>query len=501
MTINTIPAFLEALRKSRLLGAADLNEIKARLLPGAADPQVLAGRLVQHGVLTPYQANHILEGLDQELVVGPYRLLNLLGEGGLSQVFQAEHTGTRTLVALKILHPELRSNRKVLDQLRQEMEVITRLSHPHFVQAFELNLEEETGSPYFAMEYVEGIDLGKLLGLVGPLPMTQACEYIRQAALGLEYAYEQGLVHRDIKPANLLISADSSTLRILDIGLARLEWSYKADPAATPTPTNQGITLMGTPDYVAPEQALNADQADIRADIYSLGCTLYHLLAAEPPFPGNSLARKLLHHQQAPPPSIRRLRPEVPEELDAVLQKMMAKQPDERYRTPALVAIALKPFCQGEEVWVSVDQFLPAGTNLEARNRESAVKAQPGESAPGRPRCPATASIPYGTPGYPERRAHVRRGGNLIAVLINDSLHPEEPLRGWVLNRSAAGLSLLVEDALEVDTMVKVRPNVAHLQAFWQEVKVIYCYRERLRWRVGCQFVQKVSWEELRFFG
>jgi serine/threonine protein kinase len=491
MTINTIPAFLEALRKSRLLGAAHLNDIKARLLPGVTEPRVLADRLVRHGLLTPYQARHILGGVEQELVVGPYRLLDLLGEGGLSQVFKAEHVGTRALVALKLLHAELRSNAQVLGQLRQEMEAITRLSHPHFVQAFELELEGGAGSrgaPYLAMEYVEGLDLGKLLAQVGPLPLTQACEYARQAALGLEYAYEQGLVHRDVKPANLLVSADSSTVRILDIGLARLEWSYRPDPGSTPTPADQGITLMGTPDYVAPEQALNAEQADIRADIYSLGCTLYHLLAGEPPFPGKSLARKLLQHQQAAPPSVRRLRPELPEELDAVLQKMMAKQPDDRYRTPALVAIALKPFCQGDDVWVSVDQFLP-------RSQEA------GEDRPAAAVDPKPPAGPSREAEYAERRTYPRRAGNPIPVLILDSYHPDEPLHGWVMDRSQGGVGLLVEDALEVETVVEMRPDLPHLQTFWLQVRVVYCYRERLRWHVGCQFVKKLSWEELRFFG
>jgi serine/threonine protein kinase len=496
MSIDTIPAFLEALRKSRLLGAADFNDIKARLLPGVHDPRALAARLVQHGLLTPYQSKHILDGLDQELVVGPYRLLDLLGEGGLSQVFKAEHVGTRSLVALKLLHPELRSNVRVLDQLRQEMEVITHLSHPHFVQAFELNLEGagSRGAPYFAMEYVEGIDLGKLLAQVGPLPMTQACEYARQTALGLEYAYEKGLVHRDVKPANLLVSADSSTVRILDIGLARLEWSCRPDSNSTPTPANQDISLMGTPDYVAPEQALNAETADIRADVYSLGCTLYHLLAGEPPFPGNSLARKLLHHQQAMPPSVRRLRADLPEELDAVLQKMMAKQPDDRYQQPALVAIALKPFCQGDDVWVSVDQFLP--------KQESGVRSQESDQCPPAAADPKPApAVPPGTKELSERRSHPRRAGNPIPVLILDSFHPDEPLHGWVMDRSPGGVGLLVEDALEVDTLVQMRPDVPHLQTFWLQVRVVYCQRERLRWRVGCQFVKKLSWEELRVFG
>jgi serine/threonine protein kinase len=492
MTIDTIPAFLEALRKCRLVGAAHLNDIKARLLHGMSDAQSLAARLVRHGLLTPYQARHILDGLDQELVVGPYRLLDLLGEGGLSQVFKAEHTGTRSLVALKLLHPELRSNVKVLEQLRQEMEIITHLSHPHFVQAFELNLEGDArarGVPYFAMEYVEGLDLGKLLALVGPLPMTQACEYMRQAALGLEYAFEKGLVHRDIKPANLLVSADSSTLRILDIGLARLEWSYRPDPESPPEPGNQGITLMGTPDYVAPEQALNAEQADIRADIYSLGCTLYHLLAGEPPFPGKSLAKKLLQHQQAPPPSVRRPRPDLPEELDAVLQKMVAKQPDDRYRTPALVAIALKPFCQGDDVWVMVDQFLPTPEEASGARRPSAAEPEP-ETSGSR-----------GTPDEAERRSHPRRAGNPVAVLIRDSFHPDEPLHGWVMDRAPGGVGLLVEDALEVDTVVQMRPDLPHIQTLWLQVRVVYCRRERLRWHVGCQFVKKLSWEELRLFG
>jgi serine/threonine protein kinase len=385
-----------------------------------------------------------------------------------------------------VLHADLRANEEILDQFRQEREVLARLSHPAFVQVFPDN---EGGARHsFVMEFVPGLDLQKWLQRAGPLPVGQACDYVRQAALGLQYAYEQGLVHRDIKPANLFVHSAGDQLRILDIGLVRREW-------ATSEVLDPNVPLMGTPDYIAPEQAANPHEADIRADLYSLGCTFFHLLTGQPPYAGKSLAQKLFQHQQTEPPSSRDLRPDVSPELAGFVQKMMAKAAGDRPKTPAALAAALGGFCQPEAQWIEPAQFLPSALDADYIPSVGAASVEsplPALNASG----PA-----YGTPGFPERRAAPRRGGNAVSLLIAESPSAAEPLRGWVLNRSPGGLGLMVEDAVEIDTIVHVQPQGANFGDRWFPVRVIYCFAERIRWRVGCQFVDRLSWDDLRVFG
>ena len=193
------------------------------------------------------------------------------------------------------------------------------------------------------MEYVEGSDLHRLVEKSGPLPLGQACHYIRQAALGLQHASERGLVHRDIKPSNLQVAATGEVVKILDMGLARSrEPESNAGGRADLT---QACSIMGTPDYIAPEQIADPRQVDVRADIYSLGCTLYYLLAARPPFPGGAWEEKLVCHRKVEPQPIEHVRPDVPAAFAAVLRKMMAKRPEDRYAVPTAAADALAPFC------------------------------------------------------------------------------------------------------------------------------------------------------------
>src|SRR5262245_26267592 len=217
--IDSVDSLIHSLRRSGLIDPAQLNEAKTRLSQGVRDPQLLARRLADRGWLTPYQIERIFEGRDEELVVGRFRILSLLGEGGLCQVYKAYDTGNRWVAALKVVHPHLREQPEVLQQLRQEVGVMARLSHPNFVKVLQAPSDEASYS--FAMEFVDGLDLSRVLQQTGPLPMAQACDYVRQAARGLQYAFEQGLVHRDIKPANLIVTFQGDRIKILDIGLAR----------------------------------------------------------------------------------------------------------------------------------------------------------------------------------------------------------------------------------------------------------------------------------------
>jgi serine/threonine protein kinase len=206
---------------------------------------------------------------------------------------------------------------------------------------------DQAGELYFyVMEFVDGEDLDRLVLKNGPLPVHRACDYVRQAALGLQHAHEQGFVHRDIKPGNLLVTADGTTVKLLDLGLARMR-RPGPDGRSQTAVTQIGI-FIGTPDFVAPEQAVNSRDVDIRADLYSLGCTFYYLLTGQAPFAGLSVMDKLLKHKTEHPVRVESTRADVPRKVSAILRKLMAKRPEDRYRTPAEAAEALAPFCRPE---------------------------------------------------------------------------------------------------------------------------------------------------------
>jgi serine/threonine protein kinase len=340
MPLGSVSDFVEQLRKTKLLKVAQIDELVRILQPRYPDTAGLAKDLVRRGWLTVYQVNQLFQQHGQQLVLGPYHIIDYLGKGGVSQVFKAFHTGRNCVVALKVIHPELLAKPEAVARFQREMRVVTQLSHPNVVQAFD---DVPIGVTHFyAMEFIEGTDLYKLVQLNGPLPVAQACDMVRQVALGLQHAHEKGLVHRDIKPANIVRIGDGTFVKILDMGLTRLRQGPGADPDVL---TLQG-TMMGSPDYISPEQARDARSVDIRADIYSLGCTLYYLLAGKPPYPGGALMEKIHKHMNVPAPPVMSLRPEVAADVSNIVAKMMAKRADERYQTPAEVAAALEPLCK-----------------------------------------------------------------------------------------------------------------------------------------------------------
>ncbi len=274
--------------------------------------------------------------------LGQYQLLEKLGQGGMGTVYTARHAKLDRVVALKMLSKHQMADDRAVGRFEREMKAVGRLDHPNVVRATDAG--EHQGTPFLVMEYVDGCDLGELVRRLGPLPVADACELTRQAAQGLQAAHEHGLVHRDVKPSNLMLTR-TGELKILDLGLAR----FQAD-----RPTGEEMTAtgqaMGTADYMAPEQASDSRTADIRADIYSLGCTLYKLLSGHAPFSGpqyRSNFEKMMAHVQQPVPPIRDHRADVPDELAAVLERMLAKDLDQRYTTPADVAEALAPLCAG----------------------------------------------------------------------------------------------------------------------------------------------------------
>jgi WD40 repeat protein/serine/threonine protein kinase len=346
------PSFLAALRDSRLLDPAQLAELSRLPEAGGADPRPLARLAFQRGWLTRYQINLVAAGRGKELSLGPYVVLERLGEGAMGQVFKARHRLLGRVVALKVIRREKLTNPDAVRRFYQEAQAAAHLSHPNVVLAYDVGQAGNTH--YLAMEYVEGVDLARLVKERGRLPVSQACEYVRQAALGLQHAFEKGLVHRDIKPHNLLVSraaerpgapAAGDVVKVLDFGLARLQ-----GPPDGQTGLTRLGAVMGTPDYIAPEQAMDSRGVDSRADLYSLGCTLYFLLAGRPPFPGNSLTEVLLKHQMEPAAPLASLGVEVPAGVQAVLDRLMAKRPEDRYPTPAEAARALAPFCREEAI-------------------------------------------------------------------------------------------------------------------------------------------------------
>jgi serine/threonine protein kinase len=291
-----------------------------------------------------------VHSIPQELVDHPrYRVLGPIGEGGMGAVYRAEHRRMERVVALKVIHPGLMRNPATVQRFHQEVRAAAQLHHPNIVTAHDA--DQAGGLHFLVMEYIEGTSLADLVLRRGPLPVAEVCDYIRQAALGLQHAHERGMVHRDIKPANLMVQpagpAPGSVIKILDFGLARLPRTMDGlSSGDSPTaPLTGAGTVMGTADYIAPEQAADPRAADIRADIYSLGCTLFYLLTGRAPFSDGSVEDKLARHAGTPLPPVNLFRPEMPAGLGAVLARMSAKDPADRYSTPAEVAEALAPFC------------------------------------------------------------------------------------------------------------------------------------------------------------
>ena len=282
--------------------------------------------------------------LDEQLTgtFGQYRLLEQIGRGGMGMVYKALHTRLKRLVAIKLLPTERTRDPQAVLRFQGEMEAVGRLDHPNLVRAHDAG--EVEGQHFLAMEYLDGSDLARLVRSSGPLTVADACEAIRQAALGLHYAHQHGLVHRDVKPSNLMRTA-GGVIKVLDLGLARL--SGDQPPADEMTGAGQ---VMGTGDYIVPEQGQDARHADARSDIYSLGCTFYFLLAGRAPFADrehNTFVKKVMAHSEKPVPPIKAIRGDIPDAVVAILERMTAKIPVERFQTAAEVSLALETYATG----------------------------------------------------------------------------------------------------------------------------------------------------------
>jgi serine/threonine protein kinase len=331
--------------------------------------------------------------------MGNFEILEEINRGGMGIIFKARQKGLNRLVALKVIMPGRVTNQDGLRRFKKEVEAAALLSHENIVRVFDTDLDGQW--PYLAMEYVPGIDLLRLVRQAGPVAAADACYYIRQAAEGLQHAFEQGLIHRDIKPANLMVTPSPLAppqrgqtgrlpkVKILDMGLARVVG--KAETAEPHEPTQAGI-FLGTPDYVSPEQAEDSRTADIRSDIYSLGGTFYYLLTGAVPFPGNSVVAKLRRQMTEEPPSAAALRPEVSADLDALVRRMMARNPAERPQTPAQVADALTVLMQAGLFATAASASSPGGLSLGGSGTHLNIPSGP-LSVPTGP-----LSVPFGPP-------------------------------------------------------------------------------------------------------
>jgi serine/threonine protein kinase len=349
----TFDEFFDCLAASGIM-SRDQAERAVAELPAdrrPADPKGLATLWAKTGKLTRYQALCLLQGKPKYLAFGEYLILDKLGQGGMGQVLKAEHRRMKRIVALKLITGDSLKNPDSLQRFHREVQAAARLIHPNIVTAFDAN--EHAGMHYYVMEFVDGTDLGALVKANGPLPIDRAIDFIAQAARGLAYAHSKGIVHRDIKPSNLLLDQEG-TIKLLDLGLARTEH----DDTHELTIAGQ---VLGTVDYIAPEQAVNTHTADARSDIYSLGCTLYRLLTGEPIYSGDTMMQKLLAHRDAPIPSLREKRPNVPPAVDAIFQRMVAKRPQDRPQSMAEVATQL----DGLELSADSTPYLPKPTNIQ----------------------------------------------------------------------------------------------------------------------------------------
>jgi serine/threonine protein kinase len=377
---TTVAEFIELVQKSGVVDgprlSAYVQNTDERSAP-PADPAKFANLLIRDGILTDFQAEQILQGKWRRFTIGNYKVLEKLGSGGMGQVFLAEHKIMRRKVAVKVLPSAKAEDPSSLERFHREARAVAALDHPHLVRAFDIGQDDNLH--YLVMEYVDGASLQEIVKKTGPLDPTRACYYVHRTAEGLQYAYEvAGLIHRDVKPANIMVDRQG-VVKLLDMGLARF-FNDEDDILTKKYDEN----ILGTADYLSPEQVTDSHGVDIRADIYSLGATFYFLLTGKPPFPEGNVSQKLIAHQTRQPVSVRLLRPGVPEGVAAVLERMMMKDPAARYQTPAELAGALAP-------------FVPA--TIPAPVEEELPKLCPAASSPSGPTPP---SVPSGRWAIPQ---------------------------------------------------------------------------------------------------
>ena len=449
----TVDVFLDLVRRSGLVekGQFDAALLKLADQPGGqfpTDTDAIADSLVRLELITRWQADRLLEGRHKGFFLGKYKLLDHLGTGGMSSVFLAEHVLMQRRVAIKVLPKDRVTDSSYLARFHREAQAAAALDHRNIVRAYDVDNEGNTH--YLVMEYIEGRNLHYMVKEDGPLSYTVAAEYIRQAAEGLAHAHQAGLVHRDVKPANLLVDP-KNVVKVLDLGLARF-----TEDGSTSLTVKFDENVLGTADYLAPEQALDSHGADSRADIYGLGCSLYYLLTGHPPFPDGTLPQRLVMHQRQTPPSIFLDRPDAPQELVDVCAKMMAKKPDQRYQSADEVAKVLTQWllAQGQ----TVESGSGSGRLVAAMARQRAAQAsnappvhRPRKARPLPPPSSGRGTRPAGMPPLPSRPPSASdTASNLNRQTVEMPVAVQRPRSGQAGPRPPAKRNLPKAQPLEV---------------------------------------------------
>jgi serine/threonine protein kinase len=422
---RTVEEFLRAVLRSRVVSRdALLEALRDMPREQRGDMQAVSQHLVKKGKLSRFQASKIRKGAGRGLLMGPYQILAPIGRGGMGTVYMARDERSSELVALKVLPPNrARGEERLLARFQREMEISRRVAHPHLAWTYETG--QRHGVHYIAMEYIPGKNLSRLISEEGPLRLPRAARLMAEVAAGLEHAHNQGLVHRDLKPSNIVITPNDHA-KVLDLGLALVTGEQGSEVVV-----GGHNYIVGTMDYIAPEQTVDAAHVDCRSDIYSLGCTLYFALTGRPPFPGGSSRDKVRRHRGDEPESLLILQPSLPAGFVRVVEKMMAKNPDDRYPSAAAVEEELRNWASGETV-------LPLDRREDAPYAEALAVLREVEPS-------GDYSLPEGPdslPGEDSSGGQRRRSSSSIA-LPPLSEEPAAPWPPWALTLLLAlGLSL-----------------------------------------------------------
>jgi serine/threonine protein kinase len=338
----TVESFLKCIEQSGLLNETDLEAfLKTIPKEQQTDARSLADQFIKRGKLSTFQAQKLLKGAYVGLLLGAYEIVAPIGKGGMGMVYLARDTRINKLLALKILPPKkARTEKRMVERFEREVKINQKVAHPHIAWTYEGSMIQ--GVYYIAMEYIPGMTLSRLVAQRGPLTVPAACRLGVEVALGLYHAHSQSVIHRDLKPSNIMVTPNGHA-KILDLGLALVEGEVNTREVIG----GPGY-VVGSMDYISPEQIKDAVSVDGRADIYSLGCTLFFALTGRPPYPGGTAVEKMKRHRKEPAPSVRSINPQVPPGLAEILLKMMSKSPADRYPSMREVREALFPWATHE---------------------------------------------------------------------------------------------------------------------------------------------------------
>ncbi len=446
----TADSFLAGVKQSGLIETPQLDSILKKMEYARIDlsnTEVISDQLVKCGAITPWQAEKLLLGKFKGFILGRYRLQNLLGRGEMSSIYLAEHLMMRRRCAIKVLPASKVKDTSYLGRFHREAQAVAALDHPNIVRAYDVDMEREAGTEihFLVMEFVDGTDLEKLHDQQGEMGLFEAVDYIRQAAEGLSHAHDNGLVHRDIKPGNLLIDK-KGVIKILDMGLARFFRQHEEESLTI----KHDEKVLGTADYLAPEQAVDSHAVDERADIYALGCTLYFLMTGHPPFTDGTLVQRLLAHQTKSPPSIKLRRPETPDSLITLIEKMMEKRKEDRYQSAREVADALGEWLvhNGPRTWKQSHAQIVAdvsGVEVLQGSTRRKTPTQPPLSAPVSAKTPASKKPTSGA-------QRIREAAERVEKNAQESREP-------VLKNTVVKAPQLVATPIEINTEADTNAN------------------------------------------